>query len=457
MKILDFLRKKKKKKEKSVKINEVSFIENNISENNFEASRQATIGREMFQEIDMKRKNVDIEKSKGWYAESEGTATFNINAAKQGSKARATMLDSKVSCNENKVKADSGSPYDIRISELGKSKKVDVQSKMSNNYKSAAKYQDDEKYQDMQRLVAKGQSKLIKENKNLNISDETRENITEEIKYTDSSGKIIKSDKISLDLMKNKRKLKSNVFKKEAKETITSSLKAAESSIKIDFLVNVIDDIFEQREIGLKKNAKNSVEMGIKAFAYTGTKDLVVNKLKHISNNSFSTVATVLNLGPELKKIYLLNESNAPKETIKEEMEALVLKTSVGFLGCLGTALPFGGGGLIAMNYIGNKIIAKYFYSEISLHVRELRIKNQEQEKILKILQDKKREQDKLINKFLDLVEECCAKRQEVTEELLLDSSQEKISKASAILTNKKIKSTTDQDIDLLFEEELII
>jgi len=456
MKILDFLR-KKKKEEKTIKINEVSFIESNISENNFEASKQATIGREMFQEIDMKRKNVDIEKSKGWYAESEGTATFNMNAAKQGSKARATMLDSKVSCNENKVKADSGSPYDIRISEPGKSKKVDVQSKMSNNYKSAAKYQDDEKYKGMQRLVAKGQRKLIKKNNNLNISDETRENITEEIKYTDSSGKIVKSDKISLDLMKNKRKLKSKVFKKEAKETMTSSLKAAENSMKMGFLVNVFDDIFEQKEIDLKKNAKNSVDMGIKAFAYTGTKDLVVNKLKYISKNSFSTVATALNLGPELKKIYLLNESNTPKETIKEEIEALILKTSVGFLGCLGTAIPFGGGGLVAINYIGNKIIAKYFYSEISLYVRELRMKNKEQEKLFKMLKDKKKKQDNLIDEFLNLVDDCCAKRQEVTKELLLDSSRENISKASAILTNKKIKSTTDQEIDLLFEEELII
>lgn len=451
-----FKRKDNEKKEKS-STGDAAFFEANMAKNNFEASKEAARGREILWEILKKRKNLNIEQKKGWNGEYKATSSYNINAAKAGSDSRAVMLDSKVSCKENGIKGNSGSPHDIEILENGKTTGKKIQAKMSNDYKKAAKYQDDEKYEDMEKLVPKGQGEKIKNDKNLKISENTRETITEKIEYRDKNGKLIKSERVDLDLIKSEKKLKLDAMKIEIKETVTASMKTGANAAGTALVINIVDDIFERREIDLKKTMEKSVGTGAKASGYTLAKDFTVNKLKIVSNETFGVAMTTLSIGNDLKNIYALAAAGVPRETIEEEAEALILRASVGFISNITLGLPGGVGASVAINYLGNKLIQKYLYSEIAIHLREMRVANNEKDKLFKTIQNKKKNQDEMIERFFELVENRSLERLELVDTLWEDNSYENINKVSMNLTGKSIHRTSDGDIENILNNGLVI
>lgn len=446
-----------KKKKTTVQLESSSFSEAHISKNSYQASKEATIGREILNEVLQKRENIDIEFSKGWFFEAKGTTTFNINSAEKGSSARAVMADSEVSCKYNNTNSNSGTPHDIEIFENGIATGVKIQSKAANNYKNAAKYQNDEKYDGMIKHVVKGQSESIKNDVNLKITDETRSTVTDEFSYTDEKGNIIKSDAVELMLIKDKKALEKDAYKTEIKESFKASIKTGFAASQTAFLLDFIDDLVEYHELDLKKNLGTGAKSGVKATCYTMGKDVAVNKLKIISNETFASVMVALNVGEDLKKIYMLSEDGAHKETIREEFEALVYKAGIGYASNLMLVFPGGAGASVAINYIGNKLIQKYFYSEISIHLRTLRRDTIEHEDNLKRLQIKERDTNNAIQDFLALVSKTCEDRIEIISKLNVDCSQRTINNVSLGLVGKKIKMTTDSDLENLFDNELII
>lgn len=456
MKLFNIFKKKEKKKE-SVNLESSSFSEATMNKNSFNASKEATIGREMMEEILQKRQNIDIEFSKGWHFEAKSASSFNIEAAKQGSTARAVMRDSKVSSEANNVTPNAGTVHDIEIHEDGVPTGDLYQLKASNNYKAAAEYQDKEAYAGMKRHVLEGQGESIKNDPKLKIKDETRNEVTEKIVYTDKDGKEIKSESVSLELVKNRKALRRDSYKIEVKETVSASVKTGVSASQTAIVLDIVDDIIENRELDIRKSLEVGVKSGVKAGGYTFLKDVTVNKMKLTSSGVFSTTMIALNVSTDLKKIYDLSENGAPKETIREELEALVYKAGVGYASKFALVLPGGAPAAVAINYIGNKLIQKYLYSEIAMKVRELRLENQENEERFKRLELKKINTDRLIEEFLELVEETCNKRVEIVNTLKIDSSQTSIGRVSLELTGKKVMMTTDDDIDSLFEDELII
>lgn len=171
----------------------------------------------------------------------------------------------------------------------------------------------------------------------------------------------------------------------------------------------------------------------------------------------FSTAMVAIDIGEDLKKICEMKEKGIAKETIREEAEAMVYKVGVSFLSNMALIFPGGAAGSVAINYIGNKLIQKYFYSEISLQLRELRERNNEEDKIYKMLQEREKELNNLIEKFTVLVEETCNERKEVVNYLKNDFNSTSISNTSMKLTKKNIVKTSNEDIENLFKDELSI
>ncbi|MGL4902791.1 MAG: hypothetical protein ACRC3I_06955 [Cetobacterium sp.] len=456
MKLFNIFKKKEKKKE-SVKLENSSFSEATMNQNSFNASKEATIGREMMQEVLEKRSNIDIEKSKGWFFEAKSASSFNIDSAKKGSTARAVMTDSRVSSEANNATPDATTPHDIEIYENGIPTGSKHQLKAANDYKDAAKYQNEEKYKGMQRNVLKGQEDAIKNDRNLKITEETREAVSDKVTYVDKDGKLIESKQVELELVKNKRALKIDSYKVEVKETFTASFKTGVNASQTAFILDIIDDVVENREVDIKKNIETGVKSGLKAGGYTLLKDVSVNKMKLVSNGVFSSTMIALNVSSDLKKIYAMSEEGVPKETIREEVEALIYKAGVGYASKLALIMPGGAPASVVINYVGNKLIQKYLYSEIAMELRALRVENSENEERFKRLELKKINTDRLIEEFLALVEESCARRVEIVNSLTVDSSQLSIGRVSMQLTGKKVNMTTDEDLENLFDDELII
>lgn len=462
MKFLSIFKRKYKKKEEEnkekVKVATSGFAEATISENNFTASKEATIGREIFTEISAKRENTDIEKSKGWFFEYKLTSTYNINAANKGSDSRAVMLDSKVSSGEHEVRSNSTSVHDIEIIENGELTGNKIQAKASNNYKNAVNYQNEEKYEGMQRAILKGQVEDFEQDqKNKEkISLDTQKNLTEKITHIDKNGDIIQSDDVSLDFVKNKTRMKIDAYATEIKETTKLTVKSGINAVGTALVVNVIDDILENREFDFEKNIKSAGKTGVKVAGTSLAKDIVVNKLK-FSAQGFSAVMMTLDIRNDLKKIYKMNEQGIAKATIREETEALIYKAGVGFLSNLALIFPGGAAGSVSINYLGNKLIQKYFYSEISLHLRELREKTNEEENIYQKLLKREVKLNEEIERFMSLVEKNCSQRKESVDYLKNNFNSNTISNTSMKLTKKNIEKTSNKDIDQLFEKELII
>lgn len=461
MNLLSIFKKKKEKtenKDEEIELKTSSFSEATISKNNFNASKEATTGREILNEILEKRQNVDIEKSKGWFFEYKLTSSYNINAAKEGSNSRAIMLDSEISAGEYGVKSNSISVHDIEIVEEGELTGNKIQAKASNNYKDAVSYQDEEKYNNMQRAVLKGQVEEFQQDQKIKekVSLDTQKNLTEKITHQDKEGKIIQSDEVELKLVKNKTRLKVDAYTTEIKEMANVTVKSGMNAAGTAFLLNVVDDIIENREFDFEKSIKSAGKSGVKVGGTALAKDIAVNKLK-FSAQGFSTAMVAIDIGEDLKKIYEMKEKGIAKETIREEAEAMVYKVGVSFLSNMALIFPGGAAGSVAINYIGNKLIQKYFYSEISLQLRELRERNNEEDKIYKMLQEREKELNNLIEKFTILVEETCNERKEVVNYLKNDFNSTSISNTSMKLTKKNIVKTSNEDIENLFKDELSI
>lgn len=458
MRFLSIFKKKDTKKEEKVELRTGSLSEATISKNSFNASKEATTGREIFNEILKKRQNTDIEKSKGWFFEYKLTSSYNINSASKGSDSRAVMLDSKISSDEYGIKSNSTSVQDIEIVEDGQLTGNKIQAKASNRYKDAVSYQDEEKYNNMQRAILKDQVEEFQADEKIKkkVSLDTQNNLTDRIRHTDKNGKVIESDNVSLDLVKNKTKLKVDAYVTEIKQSAKLTVKSGLNATGTALILNVIDDVLENREFDFEKNLKSAGKAGVKVGGTTLAKDIAVNKLK-FSAQGFSTGMMAIDISSDLKKIYKMSEQGISKETIREETEAMVYKAGVGFLSNVALIFPGGAAGSIAINYIGNKLIQKYFYSEISLQLRELREKNNEQDKIYQLLKEKEKKLNNVIEQFMSLVEETCNERKEIVNYLNENFNSNAILNTSMKLTKKNIDKTLDRDLELLFEEELII
>lgn len=306
MNLLSIFKKKKEKtenKDEEIELKTSSFSEATISKNNFNASKEATTGREILNEILEKRQNVDIEKSKGWFFEYKLTSSYNINAAKEGSNSRAIMLDSEISAGEYGVKSNSISVHDIEIVEEGELTGNKIQAKASNNYKDAVSYQDEEKYNNMQRAVLKGQVEEFQQDQKIKekVSLDTQKNLTEKITHQDKEGKIIQSDEVELKLVKNKTRLKVDAYTTEIKEMANVTVKSGMNAAGTAFLLNVVDDIIENREFDFEKSIKSAGKSGVKVGGRALAKDIAVNKLK-FSAQGFSTAMVAIDIGEDLKK-----------------------------------------------------------------------------------------------------------------------------------------------------------
>ena len=446
------------KRGRSFEMRGSSFAEASISKNAFNASKEATIGREVGNDILSKRANTNIEQSKGWFFEAKQTTGFNIDAAEKGSNARAVMLDSKISCDTVGAKSDSGSPHDIEIYENGKATGNKIQAKAANTARNSVSYQDDPKYKGMQRAVPKGQIDEYKKNPGMKkISRETAKNLTEEIKHTDAQGREIKSKAVSLDEIKrNKTMQKVENYVVEGKHLIKSAAKSGANAMGTAFLLNLVDDAIEGREISLKKTTQKAVSTGVKVGGYTLAKDIIVNKLKY-SASAFTGVMTGLDVAKDVKRICELSAKGVAKETIFEEIDATIAKAGVGLISNVALVFPGGAGLSVGINYIGNKLIQKYFYSEIAMYIRGMREKNNALAKELKDMEMRIKELDRYIDNFLVVVDQVCEERKEIVTQLEGNFTQQGINMASVRLTGEKIEQTTDDDIDSLFDDGLTI
>ena len=435
-----------------------SFARATMSNTAFNAAKEATIGREVGNDILSKRANTNIEQSKGWFFEAKQTTGFNIDAAEKGSNARAVMLDSKISCDTVGAKSDSGSPHDIEIYENGKATGNKIQAKAANTARNSVSYQDDPKYKGMQRAVPKGQIDEYKKNPGMKkISKETAKNLTEEIHHTDAEGRKIKSKAVSLNEIKqNKTLQKVENYAVEAKYSLKSAGKSGMNAAGTAFLLNLVDDAIEGREISLKKTTEKAVSTGVKVGGYTLAKDVIVNKLKY-SASAFSGVMTGLDVAKDVKRICELSAKGVAKETIFEEVDAAIAKAGVGLVSNFALVFPGGAGLSVGINYVGNKLIQKYFYSEIAIYLRNMREKNNALDKDIKELDKRIKDLDSYIGEFLTLVDEVCERRTEIVGSLETNFTQESIAITSVRLTGQQIEETTDEDIDSLFNDELII
>ena len=442
----------------SLGVRRSSFVNATISDTAFNAAKEATIGRELGNDILNKRANTNIEQSKGWFFEAKQTTGFNIDAAEKGSNARAVMLDSEISCDTVGAKSDSGSPHDIEIYENGKATGNKIQAKAANKARNSVAYQDNPKYKGMQRAVPKGHIDEYKKNPGMKkISKETAKNLTEEIHHTDAQGRKIKSKAVGLDEIKqNKTLQKVGNYATEAKYALKSAGKSGMNAAGTAFLLNLVDDAIEGRELSLKKTTQKAIDTGVKVGGYTLVKDVVVNKLKY-SAGAFSGVMAGLDVAKDVKRICELSAKGVAKETILEEVDATIAKAGVGLVSNFALIFPGGAGLSVGINYVGNKLIQKYFYSQVALYLREMREKNNALDKDIKELDRRIKELDGYIAEFLTLVDEVCEKRTEIVESLDANFSQESIAVASVRLTGQRIEETTDEDIDSLFNDELII
>lgn len=468
--ILKFFFGKSKNEEKDKKTEETGkgtatkaiFNEAIMNDNYFDASKEATLGREIMFETVKGSINRDIESAKGFHFEAHQVNSVNIKAAKEGIAERKVMHESEISSKYRGVKKDSHSPMDASTVMDGKViEGTGAQMKGSNKASDAYKYlkKGEEKYIGMEKAVIEGQAAEIQEIALAKGKTEIADTVTEKISLkSEITGKKVYSDPTSQELIKDRNRLKRDAIKTEIKTSIESATMAGAQAGVAAATLKLVDDLVEKREIEYRNLLGAGTDAAISAIEYTLVKDVVVNKLKIIGSKGFTNTAVALGMASDIKRLAEMSINGTDSYTIADETTATVARMSVGFTSKALLGIPgCGPAASVVVGYVGSKIIQQLFYSEIKMQLRTQREENNNNDKILKILEQRKVNLEIEIERFLNEIESVCEKRLNVINRALALDTEEGYIAATEILTNKKISRTTDKEIDMLFDEGLKI